>query len=913
MFVPLVLTLLAAEPTASTVHTVPASATFTAPPAAQDLADSGAPRTRGPLALFTWADFDGDGFVDAFVIQPDGEGHLLRNLGDGSFEEQTDQRDLVDAVALTDAAWTDFDADGLADLIWACPDGPLRLWRQTDDGTFMEVARSAGLAEVEGGLEVEWRDLDGDGRADLRVSTLSRDRVFQNLRDGSFVEVDLSLDPRPPFSIGAGSFAEQPESVRVRLESGGPSDRAGGASGPGGGTHAPGGAVTGGGTASGAGAGAGCAGSIDDMAAPGICIPAATVPTLGALYPLSSEFNVDPATGWIAVNTLIPDTRFHVVGQGRFQGDDDLSAAIGTGMLQVLAGDALTGLGIDANEIQSWGSDLLINDDNLTGTTINSTVFVTTDGSVGINRLPGAGTTLDVEGTLRASDTIVSTKPSGAPFAIASADVIPNLNADLLDGLDSTVFSQFGTQVDTAELADSAVTDAKVAGGILGAKIIPDFGAQDITTSGRVVLGADYGGQFNLLGDGRMNGDWDLQGKITALDVDTAGFRLVTGASAGRVLVSDPSGNGSWQDPGGGGGPDSDWFITGNDMYSIVSGNVGIGTSTPDTKLNISGGTDASATGGGYLQIGNDTSSNVVIDSNEIMGRWNGGATDLFLQNEGGGLNVFSSTAPGLLGVGTTSPLARLHVETMTGGTEDALRVRVEGNTKLIVQNDGDVGIGGSAPNYPFHVWADNPGDYAAWVENADAADGMGLRVHTQGSGAALVAGTSGGGDIINGRGSSGVVFSVTNTGRVVTTALEITGGGDLVEAFDAREGEVEPGSVMSIDPLGSGGLTLSSEAYDRKVAGIVSGAGGVKHGIQLVQEGVLGGDTLLAMTGRVWCKCSTENGVIRPGDRLTTASLLGHGMKATDETRSPGAVIGKAMTSLDEDTGLVLVLVNLQ
>ena len=49
------------------------------------------------------------------------------------------------------------------------------------------------------------------------------------------------------------------------------------------------------------------------------------------------------------------------------------------------------------------------------------------------------------------------------------------------------------------------------------------------------------------------------------------------------------------------------------------------------------------------------------------------------------------------------------------------------------------------------------------------------------------------------------------------------------------------------------------------------------------------------------------------PGDRLTTASLAGHAMKAADAQRAAGAVLGKAMTSLDEGTGLVLVLVDLQ
>ena len=49
------------------------------------------------------------------------------------------------------------------------------------------------------------------------------------------------------------------------------------------------------------------------------------------------------------------------------------------------------------------------------------------------------------------------------------------------------------------------------------------------------------------------------------------------------------------------------------------------------------------------------------------------------------------------------------------------------------------------------------------------------------------------------------------------------------------------------------------------------------------------------------------------PGDLLTTAELEGHAMRATDPERCHGAVIGKAMSALDADTGLVLVLVNLQ
>lgn len=158
----------------------------------------------------------------------------------------------------------------------------------------------------------------------------------------------------------------------------------------------------------------------------------------------------------------------------------------------------------------------------------------------------------------------------------------------------------------------------------------------------------------------------------------------------------------------------------------------------------------------------------------------------------------------------------------------------------------------------------------------------------------------------------SSPVFQIRNSGRVVTTAIQITGGGDIVEGFES-EVVCEAGTVVCIDAQNAGQVISSSVSYDTKVAGVVSGAGGVNHGIRLGQKGVLEGETLIAMTGRVYVKCSSENGEIRPGDLLTTASLAGHAMRATEMNRSFGAVIGKAMTGLESGTGLVLVLVNLQ
>jgi len=68
-----------------------------------------------------------------------------------------------------------------------------------------------------------------------------------------------------------------------------------------------------------------------------------------------------------------------------------------------------------------------------------------------------------------------------------------------------------------------------------------------------------------------------------------------------------------------------------------------------------------------------------------------------------------------------------------------------------------------------------------------------------------------------------------------------------------------------------------------------------------------------LAVVGIVPCKVSAENGAIRPGDLLVTSSLPGHAMKGTDRSRMMGAVVGKALGSLDRDTGVIQVLVTLQ
>ncbi|MCG3159070.1 MAG: hypothetical protein JMDDDDMK_00046 [Acidobacteria bacterium] len=129
-----------------------------------------------------------------------------------------------------------------------------------------------------------------------------------------------------------------------------------------------------------------------------------------------------------------------------------------------------------------------------------------------------------------------------------------------------------------------------------------------------------------------------------------------------------------------------------------------------------------------------------------------------------------------------------------------------------------------------------------------------------------------------------------------------------------AESPEIQPGMVVTIDPANPGKLCLSRRAYDRRVAGVISGAGGVKPGMTLGQEGTLAdGKHPVALSGRVYVWVDATRAAVKPGDLLTTSSTPGHAMKAVNPSKARGAIIGKAMTGLKSGKGLALALVALQ
>jgi hypothetical protein len=122
---------------------------------------------------------------------------------------------------------------------------------------------------------------------------------------------------------------------------------------------------------------------------------------------------------------------------------------------------------------------------------------------------------------------------------------------------------------------------------------------------------------------------------------------------------------------------------------------------------------------------------------------------------------------------------------------------------------------------------------------------------------------------------------------------------------------QLEPGTVVVIDQEGA--LRESRDAYDRKVAGVVSGAGEHKPGIVLDRRESGRSRTAVALVGKVYCKVDAGYAAIDVGDLLTASPTPGHAMKAVDPLRAFGAVIGKALRPLESGTALILVLVALQ
>jgi hypothetical protein len=146
---------------------------------------------------------------------------------------------------------------------------------------------------------------------------------------------------------------------------------------------------------------------------------------------------------------------------------------------------------------------------------------------------------------------------------------------------------------------------------------------------------------------------------------------------------------------------------------------------------------------------------------------------------------------------------------------------------------------------------------------------------------------------------------------------VEVTGdirlqNGDCAEEFDIADAMImDPGTVVVIDQ--SGAVVESQHPYDKKVAGVISGAGDLKPGILLGRKESKNKRVPIALLGKVNCKVDAQYGAIEVGDLLTTSLTPGHAMKVNDPLRAFGTVIGKALRTFTSGTGSIPILIALQ
>jgi hypothetical protein len=146
---------------------------------------------------------------------------------------------------------------------------------------------------------------------------------------------------------------------------------------------------------------------------------------------------------------------------------------------------------------------------------------------------------------------------------------------------------------------------------------------------------------------------------------------------------------------------------------------------------------------------------------------------------------------------------------------------------------------------------------------------------------------------------------------------VEVTGdlqlmNADCAEDFDIADADlIEPGTVMVVGDEGN--LYQSRKAYDKRVAGVVSGAGDYKPGIVLDKQHSSHNRQPIALLGKVFCKVDAQFGAIGVGDLLTTSPTPGYAMRVEDPLKAFGAVIGKALRPLIDGQGLVPILIALQ
>ena len=349
-------------------------------------------------------------------------------------------------------------------------------------------------------------------------------------------------------------------------------------------------------------------------------------------------------------------------------------------------------------------------------------------------------------------------------------------------------------------------------------------------------------------------------------------------------------------------------------IFMDLSGNVGIGTTSPETPLEVYKLNSSSGALTTELKLQSDGAANEgPMIKFAATGAANASKAFIAYQSLG---SSFGGNGNLLFGVASSTTSADVAV----------------GDAKLTIQGSGNVGIGTTSPVVRGGVAGglnvSGPSDTGIQLDSTGTNTNTFFTGNTRGTGNMYVTNNSAATMYLGVGSYTATQVAINSSGYVgigknPTVALDVVGSISLTGTVNAKYQDVaewvpaserlSAGTVVVLDSTKSNQVTSSSVSYDTRVAGVVSAQPGVALGEKSESK------VLVATTGRVKVKVDASKGAIHIGDLLVTSDIIGVAMKSEPvnlgavQLHRPGTLIGKALEPLEKGKGEILVLLSLQ